>query len=60
MSDTRPACPECGSELVLEIVFGLPTDDAMEEAERGRIALGGCLVSDDDPEWRCKSCGYEW
>jgi len=42
------------------IVFGLPADEALIDAERGKIALGGCMVSENGPEWRCKSCGHEW
>ncbi|HEY5642486.1 MAG TPA: hypothetical protein VIS31_06380 [Woeseiaceae bacterium] len=60
MSEKRPSCPKCRSELVVPVVFGFPTDAALGDAERGKIALGGCIVSENDPEWRCKSCGYEW
>jgi hypothetical protein len=28
----------------------------MEEAQRGRVLLGGCVVSDDDPRAGCRHC----
>jgi len=42
-------------------VFGLPTEELAARAERGEVALGGCLCfgDDRDPEWRCPSCGAE-
>lgn len=53
-------CPSCGSSKVLPIVYGLPSLDLMRDVERGRVALGGCCISDNDPEWRCADCGHEW
>ena len=40
----------------MPIVFGYPTDEAFEQARRGEVALGGCMVSDDDPEFACAFC----
>jgi ADP-ribosylglycohydrolase len=37
--------------------LGYPTPEAFEDAAAGRVVLGGCLVSDDDPEWGCPACG---
>ena len=53
-------CPECGSEIVARISFGYPSEEMIEESERGDIVLGGCCVTEDDPEWRCKDCENEW
>jgi ADP-ribosyl-[dinitrogen reductase] hydrolase len=39
------------------MVFGYPTPETFEAAEQGRVALGGCMVSDDDPAWACPICG---
>ena len=54
-------CPKCGSVKVANILYGLPAwDPEMEkEIEEGRIVLGGCMVSDDDPEWQCVDCGLD-
>ena len=48
-------CPACGGKLV-PILYGLPTAEAGEAAERGEIALGGCLMSGDDPHLQCAAC----
>lgn len=45
-------CPVCGSGS-LPIVYGLPGYELMEAAERGEVALGGCLVWDEQPDRRC-------
>lgn len=56
-SKDKPArCPDCGSEKVVEILRGYPTPDAMAEAEKGRVVLGGCIVTGDDPLWQCTEC----
>lgn len=62
MSEERPevakgttVCPECGGKLV-PILYGLPDYEASLAAQRGEIALGGCLVMGDDPELACTGC----
>ena len=32
----------------------------LEDEERAYIVLGGCCVTEDDPEWHCKDCDHEW
>ena len=32
----------------------------MRLAERGQVALGGCMVMGEDPAFACRSCGLEW
>ncbi len=55
------ACPKCGSLDVVPILYGLPGGpEVMEEAEQGKIALGGCLVTDSDPQKECKACGAQF
>lgn len=53
-------CPACGSEERIPILYGLPTDDAREQADRGEVALGGCLVDRRNPRWQCRACGELW
>ena len=60
MSKEKPKCPSCSSDNVAVIAYGLPGPEMMEEAERGDIVLGGCVVTDDGPEWHCKECAHEW
>ena len=44
---------------MLPIVFGLPLPETFEAAERGEIALGGCILSGEDPTHHCAACGEE-
>ena len=60
MSSTTPSCPDCGSSGVVPIAYGYPTGEMWEEAERGEIAIGGCIVAPDNPDWRCNDCGHAW
>ena len=59
-SESKRRCPFCGSHEVVPILYGLPGPEMMEQAEAGKIALGGCCVTGDDPNWHCNKCGHEW
>jgi hypothetical protein len=52
-------CAECGGKGV-RIVYGLPGPELGDAAERGELALGGCVIGDDDPNLQCRACGNEW
>jgi hypothetical protein len=57
-------CPNCKSNNVIPIVYGFPAPSAMEEADKGNVKLGGCLVYDIDgcgmADRYCKDCEHEW
>ena len=54
-------CPKCGSSKgVIRIVYGMPGVDLRQEELEGKIMLGGCCESDDNPDLHCKECGHEW
>lgn len=58
----RPVkCPQCGHRPVAEILYGMPTMDAdlENEIKEGRITIGGCGLTFDDPEWECTQCGLK-
>jgi hypothetical protein len=44
---------------MLPIVFGYPGHETFEAADRGEIALGGCIVRGEDPTHRCTACGQD-
>jgi hypothetical protein len=48
--------PACRSANVLPIVYGYPDFELLQEAEAGRVALGGCCLTGADPSWRCMDC----
>ena len=51
-------CPKCGHAPVGEILWGLPhMDSKLEELmDAGKIIIGGCCLSGDDPTWECSQC----
>ena len=56
-------CPKCGSRNVCEFLYGLPTREAFELAEQGKLILAGCEIVMDDlsqPDYGCLDCKYEW
>jgi hypothetical protein len=60
VSSSNTRCPSCGSSSVLRLIYGLPDEELRREAEDGKVALGGCSVSDNDPAWVCNECEWTW
>lgn len=52
-------CPHCGGKVV-SILYGFPSGEAFEKAERGEIVLGGCCITDLMPQWQCTGCGHQF
>lgn len=55
--DAVVECPGCGSDRVVERVYGLPGPELWAASEAGDVSLGGCLVGLDDPPLGCSGCG---
>jgi hypothetical protein len=55
ISDT---CPDCGSPDWKPIVYGLLSEDGMEDARRGHFVLGGCSIQ--DAHRYCPACFNRW
>jgi hypothetical protein len=55
-----PKCPKCESPNVIPIVYGKPSMEAMQKAERGEIILGGCILNRDRKNFQCKDCGTKF
>lgn len=51
-------CPKCGSVQIASVLYGLPafSQKLEEDMKTGRIVLGGCCITDDDPKWQCIDC----
>jgi hypothetical protein len=60
MVGPRPRCARCGSIDTIRIVYGLPSFETAEAEDRGELAIGGCLSSEESPDRRCKACGWEF
>jgi Zn finger protein HypA/HybF involved in hydrogenase expression len=56
----KQKCPKCGSNKTIPILYGYPSKQMHKAAERGFIGLGGCIVDDSNPEFRCKECRHEF
>lgn len=52
----KKKCPNCNSTKIIRIVYGYPSAEAGEKAEKGLIKLGGCCVDESSPQWHCKNC----
>jgi hypothetical protein len=55
----KPAkCPKCGSARIATIRYGLPafSEELEAKMKAGRITLGGCCITEDDPVWQCADC----
>jgi len=37
-------CPKCGSKNSVKIVYGMPSFKLFQEAEAGKVKLGGCCI----------------
>jgi hypothetical protein len=51
-------CHKCGSKRIAEILYGMPlgTSELQKDMEEGKIVLGGCCITNDDPKWQCVDC----
>ena len=57
----KDKCPKCGSSNYIPIVYGYPTSEAFEKADRGELILAGCCIFEPNPpSKRCKNCGCEY
>lgn len=50
------SCPKCGSKKVVRVLYGEPTYEAFLKEMAGKIVLGGCIVTGNDPAWSCTEC----
>ncbi len=51
-----PPCPDCGSANVRPIVYGEPPFSLALQARRGELVLGGCVITENSPDWDCADC----
>ena len=55
-------CPNCKGTNVAEIMYGLPSQEFLEELKKKenkeKYRLGGCCISNNDPKYSCNECGF--
>jgi hypothetical protein len=51
-------CPVCKSTKIASYMYGMPaySEGLMKEIDEGKIILGGCCISDNDPSFACMEC----
>lgn len=54
------SCPQCQSKKLIQVVYGYPDPELMEQIKRGEVTSGGCFVGEFSPNWHCKNCGLEF
>lgn len=59
-SKKAPACPECQGDRTVPIIYGFPSQEIFEAAERGEVAIGGCVLEAHNPDWACPACEHRW
>src|SRR5215210_6361778 len=53
-------CPACARRVrPIAIVYGYPSADTFAAAQLGEVAIGGCVVTGNDPTHRCPECGAD-
>lgn len=57
-----PVCRACGSSRVAAYLYGEPRADPglMARLRSGQVVLGGCIIDEDQPDYRCNECGREF
>ena len=60
MTTNLKKCPKCDSQNIVKIFYGMPNLEAFLQAQEGKIHLGGCCITDSDPEYHCDDCAHEW
>lgn len=51
-----PKCPNCNKRLA-KIIYGFPTEEMFEQAEKQEVYLGGCtMIIGEEPIYHCYRC----
>ena len=46
--------------MITDIIYGFPTEIMLEKASSNKITLGVVDYDDNNLEYKCKSCDYEF
>jgi DNA-directed RNA polymerase subunit RPC12/RpoP len=49
-------CPRCHSPEIKRIIYGMPGADF----DFDKYEVGGCLVDDESPKYKCMRCKSNW
>ncbi len=59
MKKLKKICPKCGEKLV-NILYGMPSIEAIEAEKQKTLYLGGCEESEKDPIYHCFKCNRNY
>lgn len=59
---SKTICPKCNSQNTCSILYGMVGFDEKlnKDLEAGRVHLGGCEVSGEDPDRHCNDCEIDF
>ena len=59
---TKIKCPKCKSDNIASYQYGLVEMDPelKKDLDKGKIVMGGCFYSEDNPQLHCNQCEYDW
>ncbi len=59
---SKISCPNCSSDNTCSIIYGMPdyTPKLEADLESGKVHLGGCAVTDVDPNRHCNECEVDF
>ena len=60
MSSKKYLCPKCKSNEVIDIVYGYPTQETLQSWFKKEVELGGCIIGNENPHHKCKTCEHQW
>jgi len=60
MDTKKYKCPKCRGMTGVRIIYGYPGPELCEASKRGEVELGGCCLTGDDPDFKCKACRHKW
>ncbi len=52
-------CPNCNETNISTIIHGYPSIESKTD-DKEKYVFGGCVVSNDDEDFLCNSCGEEF
>ena len=60
MTQLKYICPKCKSNEIVDIVYGYPSEETLKSWHNKKIELGGCIVRNDNPIYKCVKCNHRW
>lgn len=60
MQREKRRCPKCEEKAGVRIAYGYPTEETFAAAQRGELAIGGCMREIEAPKWECLACEHRW